>query len=117
ISLVNGPALLINGIVNVGGNVTVTNTGSISLFTGASPNIINAGSGNVTLTSTAGSITEFGGDFITANLLTTNSATGTTLDSLNSVSSFNATNTTSGDVTLANGNNLTITGISNPVGN
>src|SRR4029077_18746647 len=66
--------------------------------------------GNLSLTSTA-DISQTGA--ISANLLTTSSVGGTVLNAANTVTSFNATNTTSGDISLTNtAAPLTITGIS-----
>ena len=58
-------------------------------------------------------MTETGGALISAATLTTTSVGGTTLGDANTVSTFNATNMTSGDVSLTNtAAPLTITGIS-----
>ena len=71
---------------------------------------ISAGAGAVSLTST-GAISETGA-ITTTGLLTTNSAGGTVLNGANQVGSFNATNTTGGNVELTNtAAPLTITGI------
>src|SRR5207248_9962572 len=63
-----------------------------------------------------GAIAESGTRLIltrTSSVLTTSSATGTTLTNANQVGRFNATNTTSGNVALTNtAMPLTITGIS-----
>ena len=72
---------------------------------------------NVSLTGTLGSVSETSTGKISGALLTTNSATGTTLGALNTVTSFNATNATSGVVNLANtAGTLTVTGIAQTPG-
>ena len=76
---------------------------------------------NLSLTSTAGNITETGTAIITAALLTTDSATGTTLSNnagvANNVASFNGTDHSTLGITLTDAvattaGGLTITGIS-----
>ncbi|MCY2990939.1 MAG: autotransporter-associated beta strand repeat-containing protein, partial [Planctomycetota bacterium] len=69
-------------------------------------------SGNVTLTGTAGTVSETGAGKISGGLLTTSSVGGTTLNAANTVTSFHATNITSGNVQLINSGALDITGIS-----
>ena len=65
-----------------------------------------------------GAIAEAGGIINTTGLLTTNSSLGTLLNGANTVGSFNATNTTSGNIALTNtATNLTLTGISNTAAN
>ncbi len=110
VALTNTAATLtITGVSQSGGgNVTVDDTGALSL-TGA----LGAVSGNVSLTA-SGLLSESGaGAVSTTGLLTTSSAGGTTLNGGNTVGSFNATNTTAGDIALTNtAATLTITGIS-----
>ncbi|MHB8736297.1 MAG: beta strand repeat-containing protein, partial [Terriglobales bacterium] len=113
------------GITTAGGNVTVTVTngslavnapvtaeasGTISLTTTGSGNgvalnaALSSTSGQITLNS-AGAIAEAGagaGVISTNGLLQTSSTTGQMLTNANTVGSFNATNTTSGDVSLVN---------------
>ena len=79
---------------------------------------LNSGSGNLLLTGTAGAVQETGAGTISGNLLTTHSVTGTILANANDVSSFNATNTTSGNVQLTDtAAPVSITGISETGGN
>ena len=108
VSLVNTAAsLLVSGISETGaGNVAISNTGAISL-TGS---IAAGNNNNVTLTST-GTVAEGSSGLISGNLLTVSSVGGETLNGANAVSSFNAGNTTSGDVQFTNTGTLTITGI------
>jgi hypothetical protein len=93
-------------------------SGSGALTATAGRNVtLNAGSlattGSVSLTGNTGTVNEAGAGSIHAGLLTTRSATGAALSSANTVTSFNAANTTSGDVTLTNtADPLTVTGIS-----
>ena len=54
---------------------------------------------------------------LTGGLLTTSSVGGTTLNDNNDVTSFNATNTSSGDIDLTNSNVFAIAGISQSGGN
>ncbi len=87
-------------------NVAVTQTGSNALSVAG----ISAAGRNVALTS-GGTIDQTGA--ITAGLLTTTSVGGTVLNAANAVGSFNATNTTSGNIELTNtAAPLGITGIS-----
>ena len=80
-----------------GGNVTVNNNGALSLI-GA----VSTDGGGVNLTASA-AISESGGGLInTTGTLTTSSVGGTTLNGANTVGSFNAINTTSGDISLIN---------------
>ncbi len=92
---------------NTGGGGDFT-PGSISLTGG-----LHAGSGTVSLSS-AGTISESGsGAVSTTAALTTSSVGGTTLGGANTVGGFNATNTSSGDISLTNtASLLTVTGIS-----
>ena len=88
----------------------MNNTGAISI-TGAL-----SSANNVNLTAT-GAITEdiTGGNngAIIANTLTTTSVGGQTLEGANTVTNFNATNSTSGDINLVNtAASLGVTGIS-----
>jgi uncharacterized repeat protein (TIGR02543 family) len=89
--------------------VSINNTGGVSL-TGA---VEAAGGGAVHLTSSA-ALTETGaGSVSSTGDLTTSSASGTALAGPNAVRGFNATNSTSGSVALANTRSLlTLTGIS-----
>jgi autotransporter-associated beta strand protein len=106
-------ALTITGISQTGGgSVSVSNSGTGgSIVIGGA---IAAGSSAVTLTSSSSTISESGSFTITGGLLTTSSSGGTTLGNSNSVTSFNATNSTSGAISLTNpvAGGLTITGIS-----
>ena len=78
--------------------------------------ILNAGnfstSGNENLTATLGDINEAGAGIINGALLTSNSALGTTLNNANTITSFNASNSGAGIISLTNTvAPLTITGI------
>ena len=179
ISLVNGVALNITGITEAGGNVTVTNTGTLSttgaVTTAANGNIVlissgtetigasvtAGGSGTVNLAATGATsdilvnasiqsaigaltlsagedltinggslsttdginlsagnaISEAGTGFVSGSLLTTHSSAGTTLNTANQVTSFRATNTLTGDISLVNGLSLNITGMTETGGN
>jgi hypothetical protein len=103
------------GTLTIGAAVTGTTTDTISLTSTGANNIavngaLSTGSGAITVTS-GGAITETG-SFSTTGLLTTSSVTGTTLGGANTVGSFNATNTTSGNVQLTTtAATLTVTGI------
>jgi len=110
--------IIINGTVgSASGNVTATvyHVGNITLAsaginTGGNANL--SAPGNITLTGGdiiaggnvkphGGAISETGAGRISATRLTTTSVTGTVLQNgANTVSSFSATNTTSGDVRL-----------------
>ena len=86
----------------------MNNTGAISI-TGS---IAAGASNNVSLTST-GAITESGGGLISGALLTTSSVGGQALGGANTVSSFNATNTTSGNISFNDiAAPVTVTGVS-----
>lgn len=91
--------------VNGGVNVTVRDSNTINLGGATS-----AVSGNYNVIAN-GTITDSAR--ISANTLTTSSVGGTTVDFANhTISNFNATNTTSGGITLVNAIPLTLTGIS-----
>jgi filamentous hemagglutinin family protein len=93
------------------GNVTVaslTNPVTASPVTGLSA----PGGSDIDLTNDAGSISESGALISTTGTLATVSVGGTTLGGQNSVGTFNATNTGSGNVSLTNTQALTISGIS-----
>ena len=74
--------------------------------------------GAVTLVSGSdGSISERGeGAINTSGLLTTRSATGTTLNGKNTAASFTAVNSTAGNISLTNAGSLTVFGVSNSSG-
>ena len=77
-------------------NVTDTNASGVLTVTGA----FNAGTNAINLIS-SGQITQSAAGVITGGLLTTNSVTGTLLDTLtNAVTSFNGTNTASGNLNI-----------------
>jgi len=105
-----GSDVTLSGAVNGNaGPVTVTAARNVTENTGGDITT----SGNVNLTGTAGNVTQTGAGKVTGALLTASSATGTTLNAANTVTSFNATNTTSGNIALINtAPTLTITGIS-----
>jgi hypothetical protein len=92
----------------------VSGSGVISFNAGqnvmiASGNVSTAG--NVSLTSGTGSVNESGAGTISGLLLSTNSATGTTLSNANVVSQFNAINSGLGVISLTNDTPVMITGI------
>lgn len=97
------------------GTLTLSN---FSTPSSTSPDIlINStvsAAGPVGLTSGGGSITETGAGLVsTPATLTTNSATGQTLNGANTVGTFNATNTTSGNISFTNtAANFTISEVS-----
>ena len=112
----------LNSLTINGGGTTNINGGSVTT-SGAAGQVynstvvlgtdttLNADSGAITLGET--------GSLTTAGLLTTRSGIGQTLvgNGTSSIASFNATNTTSGDITLTNNAApLTITGINQPGG-
>lgn len=107
------------GNINLNAN-TISGSGNISVTAGQNVNL-NAGNittaGNVTLAASSGSINEAGAGQISGALLTTSSATGTTLNNANTVTSLNASNTSSGNIALTNTGTLTITGINQAAGN
>ena len=105
-------SLTITGISQtVGGNVLISNTGNLDI-NGAVDT-----TGNVDLTASE-AITESGdGRIVNAAILATQSSGGQTLNGINSINSFQATNSGSGDIELSNtANLLTITGISQTAG-
>ncbi|MHB8523978.1 MAG: beta strand repeat-containing protein [Limisphaerales bacterium] len=96
------------GVLTIGAVVTAGGSGTISLTTSGATNdvllqaAVSSTSGQITVAA-AGAITESGsGQFGTTGLLQTGSATGQTLTGANTVGSFNATNTSSGDINLIN---------------
>lgn len=114
----------VNGgiVLNTGAGVLLTNGAFIATAGGTFGAIginapVNTGSGTINLMST-GTITEgTGGSLTTSGLLTTSSAGGTALSIANAVGSFNATNSTSGDIALTNtAAPLAITGITQTTG-
>ncbi len=108
-------------VSNAIAKTTGANTALLTL-TAASNIILNAGisvsSGvlNITLSS-GGTITQAVGAIISGTTLTTSSVGGTTLTRANTVSNFNATNITSGNISFTNSGALNITGIAQSVGN
>jgi hypothetical protein len=110
ITLANTIALTLNAITeSAGGAIAIsTSTGNL-----ADSNTIQntGGTDNITLSATAGTISQTG--HINGGLLTTTSKSGTVLGGANTVTSFNATNTNSGNISLTNtAAPLAITGIS-----
>src|SRR5207248_2687697 len=100
ISLINTAApLTITGISQSGGgSVTVNNTGAISL-TGT----VSAGSGGAINLVASGTLSETGASLATPRAPDpTSSVGGTTLGGANTVGSFNATNSTGGNISLIN---------------
>src|SRR5205807_631943 len=110
-SLTNTAATLtVTGVSQAGGgSVTISNTGAITV-TGQ----INAGSSAPVTLTAGGVVSESGsGQILNNGLLTTSSVGGTALGAANNqFFSFNATNTTSGNVSVSDNAPLTITGIS-----
>ena len=108
ISFTNSGTLTVTGITETGGgSVTVNDMGSITI----SGNTSAAAAGSVNLTS-SGAISESGMGLVnTTGTLTTSSVGGTTLGGANTVSIFNATNATPGDISFTNSGALTVTGI------
>ena len=112
---------------NAGSNaIDLASNGANNSFTGA-VSLSNSGDHNVTLNNSTAlvlgnenvganlsltanaSITQTG--VISAALLTTNSVGGTILNGANTVTGFNATNATSGDIDLINANTLNVTAL------
>ncbi len=112
LSVVNATGTLdTSGAITTGSgaaNITLQSPGTITI----NNPVTAGGTGNVSLTSN-NQITQNGSGVITGSLLTTNSGTGTLLNfATNAVTSFNATNSTSGDISLLNNTGtLSITGI------
>ena len=113
--LTNLEALVINGVFEKTGNISIVNSGGTTIG-GTIADIAPAGT--VSLQDTSEGIQEAGGQ-IDANQLVTSSVEGTVLNGNNAVTSFSATNSTGGDVDLNNNSNalLTITGIAETNGN
>ncbi len=116
----SGGTTISSGTLQVGNGGTTGTLGSgavidnAALFIDLSSNVSVAnaisGSGTVTLTSTAGSISQSAA--ITAATLVANAATGITLNnSGNGVSSFTASNSSSGNISLTNNATLAVAGI------
>lgn len=99
----NNGVLTVGGALTGGGVVGLTAAGGLnSVLVNAA--ISSASGANITV-SAAGAITQSGtGSFATTGTLSTSSTTGQTLSGAgtNAVTTFNALNTTSGDITLAN---------------
>jgi hypothetical protein len=124
VSLSTPTLSMTGGILNGAGSLAVTN--SFTQTTGVLGNTFSGiditqatgdltvgsmgSTGAVYLASSAGILT--GNGIINGTLLTTHSVGGTTLNSANSVTSFNATNTGSGNISLTNNVALNVTGIS-----
>jgi hypothetical protein len=112
LSLTNTASTLTIAGISEANSVSVTNTGALDL-TGT----VSAFRGvNLTASST---LAESGTGLVsTPGTLTTSSAGGATLGGANTVGSFNATNTSSGNIALSNtAATLSITGISETGGN
>jgi hypothetical protein len=104
--------LTISSISQSGGNVQVINNGGISLA-GA----ISDANGIVSLYDTSAAINETTSGAIAASLLVGQAATGMTLNGANSLASFYARNSTSGDTQLNNTVAVTIIFVSQSGGN
>jgi filamentous hemagglutinin family protein len=100
-------ATAVAGLSVSGSDISLVNTaGSIAVA-----QAIDAGSAAVTLTAGT-TISESGSGKVSATAgLTTSSVGGTTLGGANAVGDFNATNTTTGNVSLTNAGTLTLSGI------
>ena len=101
-----------------GGNISITSGGNIMLAgTGSVATGIYT-TGNVILVASAAGGSIFGdtASVIDGSSLTTTSDAGTVLDGANTVASFNATNNSSGNISLVNMVPLDITGITNSGG-
>ena len=114
LTLINSGAVTLNG--NIGGinplsSFTINNTGTSDLVLA---NSINT-TGDINLT-TGGAISQSSPGIISSGgTLTTSSVGGTLLNSANAVTTFNATNSTSGDIIFGNtsgASTLTVSGIS-----
>ncbi len=115
---------LIDPVMSTAATLTLNAAGNIDIAppTGTTSNVGVSASGtstdlSVNLTA-GGAITEDSkyGE-IQAGTLATSSATGTTLNNLNNaISTFNGTNTVSGDIALTNVGTLNLTGITQSVG-
>jgi filamentous hemagglutinin family protein len=106
----NVVTLMLTGITQTGGNVSITNTGDINVFSN-----INALGEIVNLISaTAGIPQSFGA--VNADTLNTNTVTGS--DVTGTVNNYSASNTTSGSVSYTNNQSVNITSItqSSPFG-
>ncbi len=92
---------------NGAGGITVSADVNVTLGNGSLTS-----TGNVTLTATTGAISESGSSIISGALLTTQAASGTTLGNSNTVTSFHASDSTSGAISLTNtASTLTVTAI------
>jgi autotransporter-associated beta strand protein len=116
VSLTNAATTLtVSGINETGGNVNVNNTGDISI-TGT----ISASGGQAVILTATGSLSETGLGLIkTTGTLTASAATGIMLSGVitNTVDTFTATNSTSGNISLTNtAAPLTVTSISEASG-
>ncbi|MFZ3067502.1 MAG: hypothetical protein WA253_05080, partial [Gammaproteobacteria bacterium] len=120
--------VLLTNTSNVFTNIAALLTGSMQLTSSNALTIasltddvgtlngISAPGSNITLRSSS-TIGESGSALVNAALLSTNSVGGTTLNNANTISSFNGTNTTSGQMSLINTGSLSLTGISQTGGN
>lgn len=98
--------------ISTANNISITAGRNLVISSGT----LNSTSGNVSLTGTSGTISETGAGLIGGALLTTNSAGGTTLNNANTVTSFNATNSSSGNIAFTNTGAVNITGSINSGG-
>lgn len=115
VSITATDSLPITQDISTVNDITLTAGGNLSLLNSAN---LNSSAGNVYLIS-GNAIAESGTGIISANTLTAQAVNGISLsDVSNHVSTFNATNTTSGDVKFKNstGAPLSITGIDNSHG-
>jgi hypothetical protein len=88
-----------NSFNQTGGSINMTGAATLTQSTG-DMNIANLTASTATITSLTGKISQTGP--IVTTSLTTQSATGTVLNSANQISDFSATNSTSGDIALTN---------------
>ncbi len=116
----SGTTTIQNGTLQIGdggatgslGSGAVTDDSTLFFDLSGNINVTNAisGSGTLDLTSSAGAITQ--STAITVATLAASASTGITLTNTgNIVSSFSATDTTSGDISLADSGALSVTGI------
>jgi predicted outer membrane repeat protein len=112
---INGTAATDQVSLNALNLTTGTHTLSVTANTVSVAGAVSVGSGGAVTLSAGSTVSETAGGLIsTTGTLTTSSAGGTTLGGANTVGTFHATNTTSGNISLTNtAATLTVSGISN----
>ena len=109
LSFTNGVTATSGTISDTAGNITLTCT-NVGNCLNLNNNV--TATGNTVTLNASGVINQIAGA-ISAATLTTSSAGGTTLNDANTVGTFNATNTTSGDISLTNtAGTLLVSGVS-----